>query len=128
MKDLITTTCEDNFRIYGARKFWRELNRRSHMVVRCTIERLMRELGITGAVCGRHVVTTVTDPSAVATKETHLARPRYPGDASIAARPQRMSALVGRVDAPRQREHRVHVIPASRAPRHHWHRSIQAPS
>lgn len=64
LKDLITTTYEDNFRVYGARKIWRELNRRGHAVARCTVERLMRDLGITGAVRGRRVVTTVPDPSA----------------------------------------------------------------
>ncbi|MET8748019.1 IS3 family transposase [Streptomyces sp. NPDC004728] len=32
---------------------WRELNRQEHAVARCTVERLMRELGITGAVRGR---------------------------------------------------------------------------
>ncbi|WP_245194626.1 IS3 family transposase [Kitasatospora phosalacinea] len=64
LKDLITAAYEDNFRVYGARKIWRELNRRGHTVARCTIERLMRELGITGAVRGKRVVTTVPDPSA----------------------------------------------------------------
>ncbi|MFC8717080.1 IS3 family transposase [Kitasatospora sp. NPDC057198] len=64
LKNLITTTYEDSFRVYGARKIWRELNRRGHTVARCTIERLMRELGITGAVRGKRVVTTVPDPSA----------------------------------------------------------------
>ncbi|WP_259465160.1 IS3 family transposase [Streptomyces sp. TLI_171] len=64
LKDLITATYEDNFRVYGARKIWRELNRRGHAAARCTVERLMRDLGITGAVRGKRVVTTVPDPSA----------------------------------------------------------------
>ncbi|WP_158702054.1 IS3 family transposase [Kitasatospora sp. MMS16-BH015] len=64
LKELITAAYEDNFRVYGARKIWRELNRRGHAVARCTIERLMRDLGITGAVRGKRVVTTVPDPSA----------------------------------------------------------------
>ncbi|MFF3404552.1 IS3 family transposase [Streptomyces sp. NPDC002659] len=38
-----------NYRVYGARKIWRELNRRGHAVARCTVERLMRELGLAGA-------------------------------------------------------------------------------
>ncbi|MFF7859176.1 IS3 family transposase [Streptomyces sp. NPDC007904] len=58
LKELITE-------VYGARKVWRELNRQGHAVARCTVERLMRELGITGAVRGRKVVTTVADPAAV---------------------------------------------------------------
>lgn len=64
LKNLITAAYEDNYRVYGARKISRELNRRGHTVARCTIERLMRELGITGAVRGKRVVTTVPDSSA----------------------------------------------------------------
>ncbi|WP_329537038.1 DDE-type integrase/transposase/recombinase (plasmid) [Streptomyces sp. NBC_01450] len=33
-------------------------------MARCTVERLMREIGITGAVRGRKVITTITDPAA----------------------------------------------------------------
>ncbi|MFF9143223.1 IS3 family transposase [Streptomyces albogriseolus] len=48
-----------NYRVYGARKIWRELNRQGHRVARCTVERLMRELGIQGAVRGKRVITTI---------------------------------------------------------------------
>ena len=34
--------------VYGARKAWLELNRQGVVVARCTVERLMRELGISG--------------------------------------------------------------------------------
>jgi len=34
--------------VYGAQKIWLELNRQGVMVARCTVERLMRELGISG--------------------------------------------------------------------------------
>ena len=40
-------------RLYGARKVWLELRRGGVEVARCTVERLMRELGIAGAVAGR---------------------------------------------------------------------------
>ena len=40
-------------RVYGARKIWLELNRQGIAVARCTVERLMRELGIRGASPGR---------------------------------------------------------------------------
>ncbi|MEU1695433.1 IS3 family transposase, partial [Streptomyces hirsutus] len=43
---------------------WRELNRQGHTVARCTVERLMRELGIAGAVRGKRVVTTIPDQQA----------------------------------------------------------------
>ena len=35
--------------VYGARKIWLELNRQGMVVARCTVERLMGELGISGA-------------------------------------------------------------------------------
>ncbi|MFI2511460.1 IS3 family transposase [Streptomyces sp. NPDC018972] len=58
-KEHISEVFEANYRVYGARKIWRELNRQGHAVARCTVERLMRELGITGAVRGRRVITTL---------------------------------------------------------------------
>jgi putative transposase len=54
---------EDYNEVYGADKMWRELNRRGHVVARCTVERLMRREGLSGAVRGRRKVrTTVPDP------------------------------------------------------------------
>ena len=38
--------CEDDYGIYGARKVWLALNREGTPVARCTVERLMRELGL----------------------------------------------------------------------------------
>ncbi|MCX5233041.1 IS3 family transposase [Streptomyces sp. NBC_00233] len=53
-----------NFGVYGARKVWLQLNREGMSVARCTVERLMRELGLRGAVRGRTRRTTVPDPAA----------------------------------------------------------------
>lgn len=50
-----------NFSVYGARKVWRQLGRESMGVARCTVERLMRSLGIQGAVRGRKWRTTIPD-------------------------------------------------------------------
>jgi putative transposase len=50
---------EDNFRVYGARKLWRQLRREGHTVARCTAERLMREMGLQGVVRGRTKRTTI---------------------------------------------------------------------
>ncbi|MCY0943355.1 IS3 family transposase [Streptomyces antarcticus] len=63
LKPLIHQVFKDNYRVYGARKIWRALNRQGHEVARCTIERLIRETGITGAVRGKKVITTIPDPS-----------------------------------------------------------------
>jgi putative transposase len=49
---------EENFEVYGARKVWRQLNRERIAVPRCTVERLMRQLGLRGAVRGRAFKTT----------------------------------------------------------------------
>ncbi|MFE7046729.1 IS3 family transposase, partial [Streptomyces atratus] len=59
LKELISQVHTANYRVYGARKIWRELNRQGHTVARCTVERLMRELGIAGAVRGKRVITTL---------------------------------------------------------------------
>ena len=48
-----------NFGVYGAPKIWAQLNREGTRVARCTVERLMRELGIQGAVRGKPKRTTV---------------------------------------------------------------------
>jgi putative transposase len=55
---------KENYGVYGARKVWLTLNREGIPVARCTIERLMRQLGLRGAIRGRRVRTTVADPGA----------------------------------------------------------------
>jgi len=51
-------------RVYGARKVWRQLRRHGIEVARCTVERLMRELGIAGAAARRKKPrTTVPAPA-----------------------------------------------------------------
>jgi transposase InsO family protein len=54
-----------NFQVYGPRKVWRELRREGLAVARCTVARLMRAMGLVGAVRGRAwITTTQTDDSA----------------------------------------------------------------
>jgi putative transposase len=48
-----------NRRVYGVRKVWRQLKRDRITVARCTVARLMRELGLRGAVRGRRARTTI---------------------------------------------------------------------
>lgn len=64
LKVEITRVHSENFGVYGARKVWLQLNREGHSVARCTVERLMRELGLRGAVRGRAKRTTFPDPAA----------------------------------------------------------------
>ena len=49
---------EENFGVYGVRKVWRQLNREGVTVARCTVARLMGELGLRGVVRGRRSKTT----------------------------------------------------------------------
>ena len=55
----------ENFRVYGADKVWRQLNREEHRVARCTVERLMRQLGLRGVRRGKRHRTTIPDDIAV---------------------------------------------------------------
>jgi transposase InsO family protein len=52
---------EGNFRVYGARKVWRQLLREGTSVARCTVERLMKKLGIQGVRRGKKCRTTIAD-------------------------------------------------------------------
>jgi transposase InsO family protein len=52
---------EENYGVYGARKVWRQLHREGTPVARCTVERLMAELGLRGAVRGKTRRTTTPD-------------------------------------------------------------------
>lgn len=57
----IARVWEENRKLYGARKVWRALLREDFVVARCTVERLMRSMGLQGVVRGRKVVTTNPD-------------------------------------------------------------------
>lgn len=54
---------EANFCVYGVRKLWRQLAREGIVAARCTVARLMRAMGLQGAVRGRKVRTTIPDPA-----------------------------------------------------------------
>jgi transposase InsO family protein len=61
LREEIERVWKENFGVYGARKVWRQLLREEVSVARCTVERLMREMGLQGVVRGRKVKTTVPD-------------------------------------------------------------------
>ena len=50
---------EDNRSVYGAQKVWKQLGREGIDVARCTVARLMRDMGLYGAVRGRAFTITV---------------------------------------------------------------------
>jgi len=49
---------QENRKVYGARKIWHALRREHRDVARCTVERLMRRLGLQGVVRGKKIITT----------------------------------------------------------------------
>ena len=71
---------EASFGLYGTRKVWHQLRRQGIKVAKCTVERLMRGLGLAGIRRGKTCVTTVSNPKASCpldkvNREFHVSRP-----------------------------------------------------
>ena len=68
LKPRVAAVHAANYGVYGARKVWLTLNREraqhEPVIARCTVERLMAELGLAGAVRGKVKRTTISDPKA----------------------------------------------------------------
>lgn len=58
---------EDNYSVYGARKVWRQLLREGFRVARCTVERLMKIMGLRGVLRGKVIRTTISHRKTAAT-------------------------------------------------------------
>lgn len=69
LKELIAQAYDENYRCYGARKMWLHLRGAGHDVARCTVERLMAEMGLRGALRGKVKRTTLADPAAPRAKD-----------------------------------------------------------
>ncbi|TBV16165.1 IS3 family transposase [Stutzerimonas kirkiae] len=52
---------QENYGVYGVRKVWRQMHREHQVVARCTVERLIREMGLCGVTRGKPVKTTKAD-------------------------------------------------------------------
>ncbi len=74
----INRVWKQNRRVYGARKIWHQLGRENIPVARCTVERLMRRLGIRGVVRGRKPITTI--PDELADRPTDLVERDFTAD------------------------------------------------
>ena len=61
LKPAITRVFAENFGVYGVRKVWRQLRREGFTLARCSVERLMAELGLQGVIRGKPVRTTIGD-------------------------------------------------------------------
>jgi len=55
---------DENYGVYGVRKVWKQLHREGRPVARCTVARLMRKVGLRGAIRGKTWKTTKPDTSA----------------------------------------------------------------
>lgn len=64
LKTEVQRVFDENFSVYGVRKVWRQLLRENVVVARCTVERLMRRMGLQGVIRGRPVRTTISDKAA----------------------------------------------------------------
>lgn len=63
LSPMLRNLWDDNYRVYGARKLWKAARRAGHDVGRDQVARLMRGLGIQGAVRTKRVRTTRPDPA-----------------------------------------------------------------
>ena len=59
-----------HLQVYGADKVWKQMNREGILVARCTVERLMRHLGIQGVVRGKRIRTTIRGSQYVSIRYT----------------------------------------------------------
>ena len=55
MKPEVRRVFDANFKVYGVRKVWRQMQREGFDIARCTVERLMRDLGLQGVIRGKPV-------------------------------------------------------------------------
>jgi transposase InsO family protein len=66
LREEIERAWKENRSVYGARKVWLQLKREGFAVARCTVERLMRQMGLHGVVRGRRYKrTTIVDEAAL---------------------------------------------------------------
>jgi transposase InsO family protein len=81
LKPEIQRVYDENFRVYGAKKVWRQLHREKWEVARCTVERLMADLGLYGVTRGgKRYRTTIPDaaserPADLVNREFQAERP-----------------------------------------------------
>ncbi|THV12670.1 IS3 family transposase [Rhizobium rhizophilum] len=64
LKVEIRRVFDENFRVYGVRKVWRQLQREGFDIARCTVARLMKAMGLQGIIRGKAIKTTFPDRSA----------------------------------------------------------------
>jgi putative transposase len=76
LRTAIQQVWDDHDHVYGPRKVWKQLRRDGHRVARCTVERLMRDMGLRGVTRGRAWVVT-THPEAAGDRPADLVDRRF---------------------------------------------------
>jgi len=76
LKAAVSGVWQENHAVYGARKVWRQLGREGEVVARCTVERLMRSLGLRGATRGG-AFTKTTVPETEASRPPDLVQREF---------------------------------------------------
>ncbi|QJR02824.1 IS3 family transposase [Sphingobium yanoikuyae] len=64
IREQIKRVHEASFGLYGTRKVWHQMRREGIMVAKCTVERLMRAMGLAGVHRGKKTITTISNPKA----------------------------------------------------------------
>ncbi|MBB4615369.1 helix-turn-helix protein [Novosphingobium taihuense] len=64
MKPEVRRVFDANFEVYVVRKVWRQMQREGFDIARCSVGRLMRDLGRQGVIRGKPVKTTISDKAA----------------------------------------------------------------
>ncbi len=80
LSEAIRRVWEENFRVYGVRKVWRQLAREGEQTARCTVARLMKVMGLKGVRCGKTIRTTISNKAApcpldLVNRQFHADRP-----------------------------------------------------
>jgi transposase InsO family protein len=76
LKAIIQRIWTEQHQVYGSRKVWKQMGREGLREARCRVRRLMRELGLTGAVRGR-AWTTTTRPEGTTDQPADLVRRQF---------------------------------------------------
>ena len=61
LRPAIQRVWDENYKVYGVRKAWHQLKREGFEVARCTVARLMAQIGLRGAVRGKVLKTTISE-------------------------------------------------------------------
>jgi len=87
IREQIKRVHEASFGLYGARKVWHQMRRDGIMVAKCTVERLMRAMGLAGVRRGKKTVTTISNPEgAVSAGQGQSGVSRQPAQRSVGCR------------------------------------------